>query len=383
MTNRVWLLAAWLLVSQTACAQDNNGQLAAAVRANDISAVARSLDAGADPNFRTETGTPMLVLATNFADTRIAKQLLEFGARVDLPTSRGRTALHSAANWGRSDLVTLYVDRGANANAADVSGATPLHSAVYGMQYDVIDVLAKRGANVNAPSKLHATPLIAALRLNARNERVPTLVALLRQGADPNAADSQGNSSLHLAIRGPGGVPSIPAIKVLLDFRASATAANSKGETPIALAAASGDPHVLALFTARDHSQQPKGLELKYPIGESLAAGERKLYTIYVPYEAQQGGLYIRLKLAGQLAGQLRLESPGIVANTLPGAYWMRIPEGDKELSFHLFAPDSVKGEGAIGVSTAIVDTDGQATHATHLQMIIGINQKQISPSPR
>jgi ankyrin repeat protein len=376
MAGRAWLFAAWILIPSISCAQNTNARLDAAIRANDVSAVMRLLNAGANPNSLTSSGTPMLILATNFAENTIVEKLLQRGARVEMRSARSLTALHAAAHWGRRDLVKRYLDRRADVTAQDESGATPLHSAAYGMQYDVIDDLIKRGADANAGSKLHGTPLILALRHNARNDRVPAIVALLRNGANPNIADSLGNFPLHLAIQARGGQPSVPAVQVLLDFKASPTATNARGESPIALAAASGNTDLLALFTATDRSKRPKGLQLQYPIGQSLVAGERTLYTIYLPYEVPED-LYIRVKLAGELAGQLRLESPGLVANTLPGWFWMRIPERSKKLSFHVLAPDSLKSEGTIGVSTAVVDQDGQARDATHLQMIIGINDKR------
>jgi ankyrin repeat protein len=364
-------------------AQAQDDRLDTAIRSNDVAAVVKLLDAGTDPNYRTAKGTPMLVLATNFADVAIAKLLLQRGADVRGRTSYGRTPLHSAAHWGRTDLVDMLLDAGADVNDAINPGKqTPLHSAVYGQQYDVIDHLVSRGANVNAVTSSGETPLLLALLLNNGDDRAGAIVALLRSEANPNLPNRDGIYPLHVAVGGTGRKPSLAAVQALIYHGASLQAPDGKGRTPEAIAKSSGNGPLMVLFAEEALSKKSDGVSVDYPVGEPITAGEKKLYTIYIPYKAQKEGLYVRLKLGGALASAVKVDSPGLVRSGPPNWHWLRIPEGKRELSFYVIAPGKVDKISHLGISTSIVDEEGEPTHASRLQMIIEVKTKSAGVEP-
>lgn len=368
------IAAVALLAAAGLCqAQGAGERLEAAVRAGDQAAVKRELDARANPNHATATGTPMLVLATNMAGAEVANLLVDRGANVRGRTKFGRTALHAAATFGRLDLIERYRKAGADLNDADNPGReAPLHSAVYGQQYEVIDLLAERGAFIDARNSNDNSPLQLAVLLNQNDDRMPAIVALLRNKANPNVANSEGNMPLHMAVGVSGRAPSANAARALLEHGAWPHPANREGRSPQALALESGKPELQDLFL-KPRGAQAKGMSVNYNVGEPIAAGERKVYTLYIPYEAQRGGLHIRLKFGGKEAMAMRVESPGLVRSSRLGWHWLRVPEGGRQLSFLLVAPARVAGASHLGVSTSIVNEDGEPTHASHLQMVIEV----------
>jgi len=122
-----------------------------AAKAGDLAAMRVLLEAGADPNLRTESGrrgrggiSPLLFAAgigTAEQDTtgRFKTQqeaidaielLLEYGARIDDTDTQGRTALHGAALQGYNDVIVYLVGKGLALTAADNEGLTPLDTAL-------------------------------------------------------------------------------------------------------------------------------------------------------------------------------------------------------------------------------------------------------------
>ncbi len=115
---------------------------AIARRERSVTIVRLLLEAGADPNLRTLTRTP-LSLAVHKADYEVTQLLLEAGASPSgrcwsfLPEkSHGKRAvapyadaIHEAAEKGYTEIVRMLCKHGADLSARDHSGRTPLQIA--------------------------------------------------------------------------------------------------------------------------------------------------------------------------------------------------------------------------------------------------------------
>ena len=116
-----------------------------------LSAGARSiamalLEAGADPNSRTEDGFCPLLLAAQEGDVQLCSALLARGAD---PNARdafsGNSALHVALESGRLDLVVLLLDAEAtDASVANSQALTPLMLARSRHDDAAVDLLQAR-----------------------------------------------------------------------------------------------------------------------------------------------------------------------------------------------------------------------------------------------
>jgi hypothetical protein len=114
----------------------------AALRVNCIEIIRRLLAAGADPNRRTYSRTP-LSLAAWAGDVEVVRILLDAGANPageswspfsDMPRPKGglafcNNAIHAAANKGHAEVVKLLCSRGADWRARDNKGKTALDIA--------------------------------------------------------------------------------------------------------------------------------------------------------------------------------------------------------------------------------------------------------------
>lgn len=84
------------------------------------------LDAGADPNARTEDGWTPLHLAAESSDSpSVIAALLAAGADIEARESRGMMPLHVAADGGVPAVVAALLDAGADPKALDEREWTP------------------------------------------------------------------------------------------------------------------------------------------------------------------------------------------------------------------------------------------------------------------
>lgn len=202
------------------------------------------LDAGLDPNSRTDRGTTLLMMAA--PDAGKVGLLLSRGANVtakavtiaasrcgssasirlllmnnsDLNLSKAlerasmsgdaenvklllehgaepSAGLSQAVTFGYSDIVRMLIAAGANAKMTEDTGINLLHWAAIANRPDVIPALAGAGVSINALDESGYTPLMYAATIDFGDARV--LKALLKAGADPKIRNRDGRTALDQA----------------------------------------------------------------------------------------------------------------------------------------------------------------------------------------
>ncbi len=201
--------------------------------------LAKLLEAGLDPNSKTDRGTTLLMMAA--PDAEKVRLLLSHGAKVTAKAVtiaaswRGTAAslrvlqesnpkalerasmtgdlenvklllkngaepsagLSQAVTFGYSDLVRTLIAAGANAKMTESTGINLLHWATIANRPEVIPVLAAAGVPINAMDEFHYTPLMYAATIDFGDTRV--LEALLKAGADPKIRNDEGRTVLEQA----------------------------------------------------------------------------------------------------------------------------------------------------------------------------------------
>ena|SRR5688572_24677706 len=204
-------LAALLGAAPAALAQQRSADTSAsalhwAAYNNDLGAVRRLLDEGADPNAVNRFGVTPLHEAATVANAAMLKALLEAGGDANASFGEGETVLMTAARTGDAASVRLLLEHGADADAYERwHGQTALMWAAIENHADVVQLLVDAGAEVDRASTKHEWVKISysegnvpkqrdlggltALQLAAREGSVESVEKLLAAGADANAAE--------------------------------------------------------------------------------------------------------------------------------------------------------------------------------------------------
>jgi ankyrin repeat protein len=101
------------------------------------------------------------------------------------------TPLHYAALFGSSQAVQLLLAAGADPNVTNLQGVTPLIYAAY--DFKKTKLLVDGGAKINVASHIGSTPLMVAA---SSQSNAATVRYLLEKGADPIATDKIGQDAL-------------------------------------------------------------------------------------------------------------------------------------------------------------------------------------------
>jgi ankyrin repeat protein len=164
------------------------------VKENNIKGVEFTLDHGADPNGRDDSGDVPLPTAVNMGHDEIVTLLLE-RKNLDVNAMNGFSALMAAAANGRDDLVLLLLTHGANVNLKGKNLRTALMDAVENDEEEIANVLISHGALLNEQNNFGQT----ALMLGAKCRAVDSIRLLLERGADVLIRDVDGKNALDLA----------------------------------------------------------------------------------------------------------------------------------------------------------------------------------------
>jgi ankyrin repeat protein len=209
-----------VVLSATAYAQANAGDLIQAVRNNDLASLKASFAKGADVNTRDQRGTTLLMHAAAIGSPEALKLLLEKGADVNARNEVEATALILGA--GNPAKARMLVEKGADVNAHSKLGRTPLLIAASCESCTAtVKLLLDKGADPNFKDKDGNTPIGAASWVN-NLEVVKLLVA---KGAGADTPDSQGFTSLANAASN----CSLESVKYFLSKGSNVNTPNTKG----------------------------------------------------------------------------------------------------------------------------------------------------------
>ena len=172
------------LHAQADCADWNTE---AFFEAAEVSDVTRCLQAGMDPEARSEWSLTPLHWAAHFGNAEAIEALIAAGANLEARDESGYTPLHLAASTEHTEAIEVLIAAGANLEARSKWG-TPLREAAYFGKAETIGALATAGANLEARDESGYTPLHWAAYFG----KAETIEALLRAGADPKALTTAG-----------------------------------------------------------------------------------------------------------------------------------------------------------------------------------------------
>lgn len=150
------------------------------VATGNLRAVRELIKLGADLNYRTDNGAPLLVIAAKNAgefSPKVIDLLLKAGADIDSKEGE-QTALMRAIHVGAVRSALHLIARGANINHCDRSGRNALLYAVDSGELHLVEALLKAGADVSISDRLGDN----AFKLAKRN-RDRAMVALLSRMA--------------------------------------------------------------------------------------------------------------------------------------------------------------------------------------------------------
>jgi ankyrin repeat protein len=159
-------------------ARANDMRVADAAMQNDVAAVRRLVEQGADVNGAHGDGRTALHWAAERGYAAVAEVLLEAGASPAAATRIGsHTPLHVAATYGRADVVRLLIEARADVNVRTTTGAAPLHFAAASGNVAAVVLLLDAGAAIDdREAQWEQTPLMFAAG-SGRTEVVRTLLA--------------------------------------------------------------------------------------------------------------------------------------------------------------------------------------------------------------
>ncbi|MEQ4511719.1 MAG: ankyrin repeat domain-containing protein [Dickeya sp.] len=115
----------------------------------DKDAVRLALKLGADPNFRTGTGTMAVNMAAGAKSPEWLKMMLDAGGDPNSLDHNKVPALFNAIAEERWADIKLLVERGADVNVVDGPGRNSAHYAAYLNKYDVTYWLIEKGADIH------------------------------------------------------------------------------------------------------------------------------------------------------------------------------------------------------------------------------------------
>ncbi len=203
--------------------------IAIAMRANRV--IELLLERGADVNRASESGETALISCAILNRFLLAQRLVALGADLKAEADGGRCVAGIVAHLGHNDWIEYLLDQGVDVNHQNQVGETMLHRACAARKIETVELLLERGARVNILTNDGRSPLTESARvgcfecaqelierdanvhnptnfyletpliLATRYERVELVKLLLEAGADPTAQDHNGQTALDHAER--------------------------------------------------------------------------------------------------------------------------------------------------------------------------------------
>jgi ankyrin repeat protein len=243
---------------------------------HDAARVALLIEAHADLDARSKSGSSALRVAIRLRNQESVRALIAAGADVK---KDAQALVEDAYSYGGPEIVAMLGQAGLETrNAAQLSALLPRGAALTGMGY--IGTLLAAGA---MPPKEHLRPPAfhtSVLGLAAAQSDLPAVRALLDRGADPNDAGGRGITPLMMAAA--AAEPDANIVRLLVDRGANVTAADEDGRTALDWALMQGDTTAAQALrqagaTSSAPSPAPAGRTATRSLRAAVAAAVRQL----------------------------------------------------------------------------------------------------------
>jgi ankyrin repeat protein len=153
------------------------------------------LEKGADPNEKSENGTPPILYAVMHKNLEFTNILIQKGADLNAKNFYDNTALIFAANHSNFELANLLLQNKADVDTVNFEGNSPLIYATFQKNKEMVKLLVENHANINLQNKKGESALLLAS--NQGNTEMVKL--LLEHGANMDLKDLKGYSPLSVA----------------------------------------------------------------------------------------------------------------------------------------------------------------------------------------
>lgn len=171
------------------------------VSKNDIEAVKKALEKGANVNTQDKSKHNLLLLATINKQVAMAKLLVEKGADVNKQANNQDSAFLYAGASGQTELVKLYLANGARFDVFNRYNGTALIPACERGHIETVRLLANtKGYPVDHINRLGWTALMEAVVLGDGSKKFQEIIQILKKsGANLQIRDNNGVSALQHA----------------------------------------------------------------------------------------------------------------------------------------------------------------------------------------
>jgi uncharacterized protein len=295
-------------------------ELLGAVKADDMAAFERAIDAGAAvDSVDAATGLSALMLAACRARVDLARRLVDLGAdihRVD--AAAGTTALHKACQAGSLPIVKMLVDAGAFIDQQlPTTGHSPLLMAIWFKWDQIVAYLLAQGATLNLRTHFGFTldqQLDFALKVTREGrDRLLRIIDLINERRARDQAAEESQTLMAAVVAG-----DVAAVK-------SALAAGAKVDERFPLINVFNDGHTPLLVAARDGPTEI--VKILVEAGADVNAVEPTFGAVPLHKAAYNGRAEILAILAAQPGVDLNVPGPSNGYTPLHDAIWLGYPD--------------------------------------------------------
>ncbi|NIG55772.1 ankyrin repeat domain-containing protein [Chitinophaga sp. Cy-1792] len=171
------------------------------VSRNQLQAVEKALQGGANVNTKDEKGHTLLLLAVHGRQYEMAKLLVTHGADVNMQDEILDSPFLFAGATGQNDMLELFLAHGARFDVFNRYGGSALIPACERGHVETVRLLANtKGFPVDHINRLGWTGLLEAIILGDGSSKYQEIVAILKAaGSDMHIADGRGVTPLQHA----------------------------------------------------------------------------------------------------------------------------------------------------------------------------------------
>ncbi|MGU9938194.1 hypothetical protein F0358_07300 [Empedobacter brevis] len=179
----------------------NEKDILNAVKNNDIQAVRKALENGADVNTTDNSRRSLLLIATNKTNIEMAKLLVKYGADVNQQADNLDSPFLYAGASGQTELVQLFLNHGARFDVFNRYNGSALIPACERGHIETVKLLANtKDYPIDHVNRLGWTGLMEAIILGDGSKKYQQIVQILKDaGAKMDIPDRDGITPLQHA----------------------------------------------------------------------------------------------------------------------------------------------------------------------------------------